>query len=82
MIEIVVKGKAVRVQERYRAGDSPTSAEAEALNRLIQRNLKEAVEAGRVRTRAEAIAFAHSDSALAIDAELPPLDLDDTVEDL
>lgn len=60
-----MKGQAFTIPERYSAGHTPTEAEALALNRLVQRNLRDAILAGRVTTREAALAFAMSDLVLA-----------------
>ena len=65
MPEFSMKGQAFTIDERYSVGYQPTEAEALALNRLVQRNLRDAILAGRVASRDAAVAFAASDAALA-----------------
>lgn len=64
MLEFPIKGHVFTAPERYAQGHRLIEAEADALNRLIASRLRDAINNGQVKTRADAQTFVLSDKAL------------------
>lgn len=64
MSNFTIRSHAFTAPDRYTQGHRLTEAESKALNRLVSVRLRDAINNGLVKTRAEAQAFVLSDKAL------------------